>query len=210
VTRGRLGAWIQDLNQDLASSFGYDSRDGVLIGDVDPASPAGKAGLRSGDIVLKYDGEPVKKADDLRMRVANTKPGDKVDLEVYRDGKTKTIDVTIGELEAEDVAENHPGGAQTDQGAGMTVRTLTPDIAQQLGLDGDVKGAVVTDVEAFGPAADAGIRQGDVIVQVQNAPVKSAEELRRELGKQDLEKGVRVIVLSGGSRRFAMIKSKSH
>jgi serine protease Do len=210
VTRGRLGAWIQDLNDDLASSFGYNSRDGVLIGDVDPSSPAGKAGLRSGDIVLKYDGEPVKKADDLRMRVANTKPGDKVALEVFRDGKTRTLDVTIGELENEDVAENRPGGSQVDQGVGMTVRTLTPDIAQQLGIDGDTKGAVVTEVEPFGPASDAGIRQGDVIVQVQNAPVKSAEELRRELGKQDLEKGVRVIVLSGGSRRFAMLKSKSH
>ena len=75
VTRGRLGAWIQDLDDDLAESFDYDSRNGVLIGDVDPESPAGKAGLQSGDIVLEYDGEPVTKADDLRMRVAGTKPG---------------------------------------------------------------------------------------------------------------------------------------
>ena len=67
---------------------------------------------------------------------------------------------------------------------------------------------MVTEVEPFGPAADAGIRQGDVIVQVQNAPVRSAEELRRELGKADLEKGARVVVLSGGSRRFAVLKSK--
>ena len=90
----------------------------------------------------------------------------------------------------------------------MTAQTLTPQIAEQLGLEGDVKGAVVTEVEPFGPAADAGIRQGDVIVQVQNAPVKSAEELRRELGEVDLEKGARVVVLWGGSRRFAVLKSK--
>jgi serine protease Do len=209
VTRGRLGAWIQDLNDDLAQSFDFDSRNGVLIGDVDPESPAGKAGLRSRDIVLKYDGEPVSKADDLRMRVAGTKPGDRVELEVYRDGKHKNVDVTIGELQNEDVAEDHPAN-QVDQGVGMTARTLTPDIGQQLGLEEDVKGAVVTEVEPFGPAADAGIRQGDVIVQVQNVPVKSAEELRRELGKNDLEKGVRVVVLSAGSRRFAVLKSKSH
>ncbi len=207
VTRGRLGAWIQDLNDDLAASFDYDSRNGVLIGDVDPESPAGKAGLQSGDIVLEYDGEPVTKADDLRMRVAGTKPGEEVELEIYRDGKRKNIDVEIGELENGTVAGDHPA-AQLDQGVGMTARTLTPDIGQELGLDADVKGAVVTEVEPFGPAADAGIRQGDVIVQVHNAPVRSAEELRRELGKSDLEKGVRVVVLSGGSRRFAVVKSK--
>jgi serine protease Do len=207
VTRGRLGAWIQDLDDDLAESFDYDSRAGVLIGDVDPDSPAGRAGLQSGDIVLEYDGEPVTKADDLRMRVAGTKPGEEVELEIYRDGKRKTIDVEIEELENETVAGDHPA-AQLDQGVGMTARTLTPEIAQQLGIEGDAKGAVVTEVEPFGPAADAGIRQGDVIVQVQNVPVRSAEELRRELGKADLEKGARVVVLSGGSRRFAVLKSK--
>ncbi len=207
VTRGRLGAWIQDLNDDLAESFDYDSRNGVLIGDVDPDSPAGKAGLQSGDIVLEYDGEPVTKADDLRMRVAGTKPGEEVELEIWRDGKRRTVEVEIGELENETLAEDHPA-AQLDQGVGMIARTLTPEISQQLGLEGDVKGAVVTEVEPFGPAADAGIRQGDVIVQVQNAPVRSVEDLRRELGKPDLEKGARVVVLSGGSRRFAVLKAK--
>jgi serine protease Do len=93
-----------------------------------------------------------------------------------------------------------------DEGLGMTARTLTPDLAQQLGVDENVKGAVVTEVEPFGPAADAGIRQGDVIVQVQNTPVRTTEELRRELGKADLEKGVRIVVLSGDSRRFAVLK----
>ena len=83
----------------------------MLIGDVDPDSPAGKAGLQSGDIVLEYDGEPVTKADDLRMRVAGTKPGDEVELEIWRDGKRKTIDVEIGELENEDVADDAPGRA---------------------------------------------------------------------------------------------------
>jgi serine protease Do len=206
VTRGRLGAWIQDLDDDLAESFDYDSRNGVLIGDVEPDSAAAKAGLRSGDIITKYDGQPVARADDLRMRVANTRPGDNVDVEIYREGKSKTVEVEIGELENERVAANH-SETKLDEGVGITVRTLTPEIAEQLGLEGKVKGAVVTGVEAFGPAADAGIREGDVIVQVQSTPVGSAEELRRELGKQDLAKGVRVAVLSGGSRRFAVLKT---
>ena len=206
VTRGRLGAWIQDLDDDLAESFGYDSKNGVLIGDIEPESAAAKAGMESGDIVIKYDGQPVTKADDLRMRVAGTKPGTEVDLEIFRDGKRRNLEVEIGELENEEVADNHPA-AQLESGVGMTTRTLTPEIGQQLGLESDVKGAVVTEIEPFGPAADAGIRQGDVVVQVQDAPVRSAEELRRELGKHDLEKGVRVVLLSGGSRRFAVLRS---
>jgi serine protease Do len=205
VTRGRLGAWIQDLDEDLAASFDFESRDGVLIGDVDPDSPAGEAGLRAGDIVTRYNGDPVTRADDLRLRVAATRPGEEVDLEVYRDGKRRTIEVEIGELESEDVAAERPA-TKLDEGIGMAVRTLTPEIAEQLGLEPNVKGAVVTEVDPFGPAADAGIRQGDVIVQVQSTPIASAEELRRELGEQDLDKGVRVAVLSGGSRRFAVLK----
>jgi serine protease Do len=169
-------------------------------------SPADEAGLRSGDIILEYDGQPVTRADDLRMRVAGTRPGDEVDLKVYRDGKPKTIRVEVGELKNDEASANRPE-TQLDEGVGMTVRTLTPEMAQQLGLEPDVKGAVVTEVDPFGPAADVGISQGDVIVQVQSAPITSAEELRRELAKHELEDGVRVSVLSGGTRRFAILKA---
>jgi serine protease Do len=206
VTRGRIGVRIQDLDEDLAASFDYGSRDGVLVGDVDPGSPADEAGLQAGDIITEYDGQPVKRSDDLRLRVAGTRPGEEVDLEIYRDGKRKTVGVEIGELETDQVAGARPE-TQLDEGVGMTVRTLTPEIAEQIGLEPNVKGAVVTEVDPFGPAADAGIGRGDVIVQVQSAPVTTAEELRRELGKHDLEKGVRVAVLAGGTRRFAVIKA---
>jgi serine protease Do len=207
VTRGRLGAWIQDLDEDLAESFDVEARSGVLIGDVDPDSPAGRAGLRAGDIVTKYNGDPVTRADDLRLRVAATRPGDEVELEVVRDGRRRTVEVEIGELESEDVAGNERPTTKLDEGIGLGVRTLTPEIAEQLGLESSVKGAVVTEVDPFGPAADAGIRQGDVIVQVQSTPITSAEDLRRELGKHELEDGIRVAVLSGGSRRFAVLKT---
>jgi serine protease Do len=142
----------------------------------------------------------------LRLRVAGTRPGEEVDLEIYRDGKRKTVEVEIGELETDQVAGARPE-TQLDEGVGMTVRTLTPEIAEQIGLEPNVKGAVVTEVDPFGPAADAGIGRGDVVVQVQSTPISSAEELRRELGKHDLEKGVRVAVLAGGTRRFAVIKA---
>jgi serine protease Do len=206
VTRGRLGVSIQDLDDDLADSFGFGSRNGVLIGDVEAGSPAEEAGLQAGDIIVRYDGAAVSRTDDLRMRVAGTRPGEEVDVEVWRDGRRRTFRVEVGELANDETAANRPA-TQLDQGIGMTVRTLTPEMAQQLGLEGNVRGAVVMQVEPFGPAADAGIRQGDVIVQVQNAPIASAEELRRELGKRDLEQGVRITVLAGGTRRFAVLKA---
>ncbi|HVR30373.1 MAG TPA: DegQ family serine endoprotease [Thermoanaerobaculia bacterium] len=207
VTRGRLGVSIQDLDDDLAKSFGFQSRDGVLIGDVDPESPAAAAGLQGGDIIVEYDGAPVTRTDDLRMRVAATRPGEAVEVEVFRDGRRRTVEVEIAELTTDQATADRPA-TQLDQGIGMTVRTLTPEMAAQLGIEGSVRGAVVTQVEPFGPAAKAGIRQGDVIVQVRDAPVTTAEELRRELGKHDLEDGVRVTVLSGGYRRFAVIRAE--
>jgi serine protease Do len=206
VTRGRLGVSIQDLDEDLAGTFDFDSRDGVLIGDVDPESGAAEAGLRSGDIIVGYGGKPVTRTDDLRKRVAATRPGDEVELEIWRDGKQQRVEVEVGELVSEEAAADRPS-SQLEEGTGLQVRTLTPELAQQLGLDSGVKGAVVMQVEPFSPAADAGIGQGDVIVQVQSAAVGSAEELRDELGKHDLAKGVRVTVLSGGSRRFAVLKA---
>ena len=206
VTRGRLGVSIQDLDDDLASSFGFESRDGVLVGDVEPDSPAAEAGVQAGDIIVGYDGEPVTRTDELRLRVAATRPGEEVDLEVYRDGRRRKIEVEVGELQREQASAGRPD-TQLDEGLGMTVRTLTPDIAQQLGLDSNVRGAVVTEVQPFSPAADAGIQQGDVITQVQNTAVTSGEALGRALDDADLEKGVRVTVLSGGTRRFAVLKA---
>jgi serine protease Do len=204
VTRGRLGVHIQDLDENLAKSFDYGSRDGVLVGDVEADSPAEAAGMRSGDILIEFDGRAVKRTDDLRLRVAGTSPGEKVDVKVYRDGKPRKLQVQIGELENGVVASSRTE-TQLEEGVGMNVRTLTPEIAEQLSLESSVKGAVVTDVEAFGPAADAGLRQGDVIVQVQGTPIGSAEELRRELGRHSLADGVRLVVVSGGSRRFAVL-----
>jgi serine protease Do len=206
VVRGRLGAWIQDLDEDLAGSFGLDSRDGVLLGDIEPGSPAEEAGLEAGDIVLELDGQPVSRADDLRKRIAATRPGEEVDLLIWREGRRRTVEVEVGELKSDEVAADRPA-TELDQGVGMMVRTLTPELRQQLGLEGDARGAVVMEVEPFGPAADAGIQQGDVIVQVQSTPITSAEDLRRELAEHDLEKGVRIAVQSGAARRFAFLKA---
>ncbi len=207
VVRGWLGVVIQELDEGLAKSFGYGSTDGVLIGDVTPDGPGDKAGVQSGDIVKSYDGHPVSGIDKLRARVAGTKPGTKIALEIFRDGKTRTLQVEIGELEAE-VAVGRSKPESVD--LGMTVRTLTPQLASQLGQDEEATGVVVTDVEPIGPAARAGLRPRDVIVAVQGQNVADVAGFRAELKKHDLEKGVRLSVRRGSTGRYVFLRASKN
>ena len=213
VERGWLGAIIQDLTKDLASSFGYDSTDGVLIGDVVSGGPADKAGLQAGDIVLEYNGKPVADAAQFRNAVAATDPNSEAEIVVFRDGQRKTLQVKIGLLD-EQVAARGPGvpgggGAPAESLEwGMNVKTLTPDLARQAGVDENQSGVVVTEVAPGSIAAEAGLRPGDVIVSVGGAPVANVSAFREAIDEAELEKGVRLQVNRQGMRRFVVIKSE--
>jgi len=207
VDRGWLGVSIQDLTEDLAASFGYDSTDGVLIGDVTDGSPAEKAGLKQGDIIVRFNGEPVKGVDELRIEVAATAPGTRVELQVFRDGKLQDVDVELGRLEDEEEVAA-PEREIAGERLGMSVRTLTDDVAQRLGYEINPGGVVITAVEPFGPAARAGLRPRDVILRVQGVEIDSADDFRREIRRHDLDRGVRLTVLSGDVERFVILKSR--
>ena len=213
VERGWLGAIIQDLTKDLASSFGYDSTDGVLIGDVVSGGPADKAGLQAGDIVLEYNGKPVADAAQFRNAVAATDPNSEAEIVVFRDGQRKTLQVQIGLLD-EQVAARGPGvpgggGAPAESLEwGMNVKTLTPELARQAGVDENQSGVVVTEVAPGSIAAEAGLRPGDVIVSVGGAPVANVSAFREAIDEAELEKGVRLQVNRQGMRRFVVIKSE--
>ncbi len=205
VARGWLGVNIQRLEPGLARSFGYEGKGGVLIGDVSPTSPADDAGLRAGDIVARFDGKEVASIERFRSQVAATKPGSKVDVEVFRDGSDKLLQVQLGELES-----NLASVEGTDKPAlalGMSVRTLTPDLAQRLGRDGVEEGVLVTQVDPIGAAARAGLRVNDLIVAIGETKVTDVQDFRKRLSKANLDEGVRLTVEGETSQRFAFLRS---
>jgi serine protease Do len=210
VTRGYLGAMIQDLNADLAQSFGFDSSEGVLIGDVVEGGPAEQAGLQSGDIVTRFNGRVVERAAELRNAVASTPPETAAAVEFFRDGDRRTVDVKIGVLDQQRLAAARPGGrsAASAELLGMQVRDVTPEIARQLGVEGNQAGVVVTAVDPGGLAARAGIRPGDLLLAIGSSRIQSATDFRDAVENIDLDAGIRLQVERDGARRFVFLRSR--
>jgi serine protease Do len=177
VTRGRLGVGVQELNQALAESFGLKKPAGALVGSVEKDSPADKAGLMPGDVIVRFNDKQVASSSELPVLVSNAAPGSVARLDVMRKGETKRIEVTVGELksakaEATDIAPGQPGRL------GVAVRDLTREEQKEAG----VKGGVVVE-NARGAAANAGIRRGDVILSVNDTPVTSVKQLQALVSK---------------------------
>jgi serine protease Do len=176
VVRGRLGVAIQEMNQPLASSFGMKTATGALVSSVEKDSPAERAGLKTGDVVLKLDGKPVERSGELARRIAEMKPGAKATLELWRDGAAKEVAVTVGEAQDAQVADaSRPGEAHGK--LGVAVRPLSAEERKQ---NGAKDGLVVESVS--GPAARAGIQRGDVILAVNGTTIKNVGELRNLVG----------------------------
>lgn len=203
VDRGWLGVYIQNLNEGLARSFGFEGTNGVLISSVVDDGPAAKAGLRDGDIVTAIDGKAVTDMSDLRFRVAHTDPGVELAFDITREGRTLTKRVTIGELEAEPSPRAAASTPESD--LGMSLDTLTPEIAERLNTD--ATGVLVSSVEQFTPAWNAGLRRGDIIVKVSGQHVETLRDYRREIARHDLSEGVRLTVQSQGAQRFVWLQN---
>jgi Do/DeqQ family serine protease len=177
VVRGWLGIVIQDVTDELAGSFGVLPRQGVLVADVMKGGPAETAGLRAGDVVVEFAGTPIREVPDLQRRVADVKPGQKVRLRVVRDRATVPVTVTVGEMPAEEPALLAQAGAE---GFGLQVEPLSPSVAERLNLPVS-QGVLVIDVAAGGPADRAGLRRGDVILEVGKQPVADVPAFARAL-----------------------------
>ena len=206
VERGFLGAGIQDLNEDLAASFGYDKTEGVLIGDIVPDGPAAKAGLQPGDIVVEFNHKATHKAHQLRNAVAETSPGTRTPLTVIRNGKSMRIDVEVGRLESHATLLK---GREASVDLGMTVQTLTAEVAKQIGADERDQGVVVTAVDPGSIAARVGMQPGDVILAVGNTRVQNVSDFRQAIQGLDVKLGIRMQVMREGGRRYVFFRGEN-
>ena len=177
VVRGWLGVVIQDVTDELASSFGVKEREGVLVADVMKGGPAETAGLRAGDVVVELDGTRIREVPDLQRRIAGVAPGQKVRLVVVRDGARQPVTVAIGEMPSEEPTLLAQAGAE---GFGLQIEPLAPGAAERLNLPVS-QGVLVVDVAAGGPADRAGLRRGDIILEVARQPVADAQSFGQAL-----------------------------
>ena len=184
VERGKLGVTVQSVTSDIASSLKLSNTSGALVSGVEPGGAASHAGLKQGDVITAINGEKVSDSNALRNRIASTKPGSTVELQVVRDGKTETMRATLGTLEpAKERASRDNGESDGPEfgPTGMSVESLTPQVARELGLPNRKEGVVVRDVDPDGVAASAGIQPGDVISQVNGEAVKTPSQLKSAL-----------------------------
>jgi len=181
VRRGKLGVTVQGLTGDLAAGLGLPQTSGALVSDVTAGSAAAKAGVKRGDVILSFEGHPVSDSNSLRNEVAGTKPGSSVTLKVLRDGKPNELKATLDEFASVKAVAGREDARDGAGRFGMTVQPLTPDLAERLEISRDTRGVVITGVDPSGQAASAGLREGDVIEQVNGKNVRAVDELKASL-----------------------------
>lgn len=201
VERGRLGISIQGLDKELAQSFGLEESTGALIAGVEPGSPADKAGLKSGDVVLAVNGGKISASGDLPRIIGDMRPGTPARLQIWRDRKSRDITVTLGAMDIADASSGprHKKEATPSGKLGLAVRPLAPQEARQLGVPGGLVVEAVT-----GLSAKAGLVSGDVILAVNNQPVGSADELADAVGRAGNR--FALLVQRGNGRIFLPIR----
>jgi serine protease Do len=211
VTRGYLGVMIQDVTPALAKEFKLKSTTGALVGDVSPGTPAEKAGIKSGDVILEFNGKPVTDGRHLRLEVARTSVGDEVPVKLQRDGSTKTLDVTIKAMPGtEHVASSEKSNSEDDGTLnGVTVGNVDRESRQEYQIPDNIRGAVVTEVQPDSAAAEAGLQRGDVIQEINRKAVKSADEAVRLTEKGADKVSLLRIWRNGGSRFVVVDESKA-
>jgi Do/DeqQ family serine protease len=198
VQRSMIGVTIQPVTSDIANSLGLSQVRGALVNSVQAGGPAEKAGVRRGDVITSVNGTVIKDTNDLRNDVAQMAPGSTAKLTVIRDGKEQTLNVTLTERKASRESDE-PGAADNQSGFGMAVEPLTRDRAREVGLPSS-SGVVVADVQSGGRAAGAGLRPGDVIVEVDRKPVSNPDALRSAL--KDGTRPALLLVQRGAATMF--------
>ncbi len=213
VTRGYMGILPQELTPELAKSFGVSGTHGVAVANVVNDSPAAKAGLKVGDVILAVNGTNVEDVNSFRLQIAGFAPKTTVHLKVDRSGQTMDIPVTLGEfnLEAENKGDNEPnlpGGGEKGALKGLSVQALTPDLRQQLQLPEGTQGVVITDVDPDSAASAAGLQQGDIIAQVNRKPVNSVSDFNAAVRAGANSDSTLLLIKRGQGTQFVVVPNK--
>ena len=207
VQRGRLGVGIGDVSKEVAESLGLGKPQGALVSNVEAGSPADKAGIEAGDIILKFDGKKIEKSSDLPRAVGGTKPGTASTVTVFRRGSTKDYPIMVGEFEPDRTAQKASPEKATPPNAaqllGLTVSDLTDALKKELNLKGGVRVDAVAD-----PALKAGIREGDVVVQVANTEVADVKAFTQLLTRLDKSKPINVLLRRGEWAQYTVIRPR--
>ncbi|MFZ0138398.1 MAG: PDZ domain-containing protein, partial [Candidatus Sulfotelmatobacter sp.] len=204
VSHGLIGIGISDVTPDNAKFFQMSNATGAVVTEVEPNSAGGKAGLHIGDVITKLNGQPVTDAGELQMEVGQKRPGETIQLEVMREGKTMSIPVTLEAMGATSggatVAGDHGKGRW-----GLSLGDLSADVRDQLQIPSTVHGAVVQDVQPGSPADNAGLQRGDVIVEVDRHSDQSAADVAKALADVPKGQDVLVLVWSSGGNTFRVL-----
>jgi serine protease Do len=202
VIRGWLGVTIQDITPELAKSFGLKSSKGVLVSGVVKGSPAENAGLLQGDVILRFHGKEIENAHMLSQLAAATAPNTQLEIDILRNGKTETITLTMGTMPSEEQEIVSP---QEETNWGMAVQELTPLLAQQLGLEPGTTGVVISDIRSGSPAAEAGLRPGDLIKEMERKEIKSLDDYRQALNQVKKGDNLLLLIKRGSGAFYAVL-----
>jgi serine protease Do len=209
VTRGMIGVSIANVPREGYEVLGLDEPYGVTVNSVNDDGPADDAGMRPGDVIVAYDGDPVGNTEDLQARVVATAPETEVEVDIIRDLEPMTLTVTIGELNLDQERASvmtTDTGEQTSEGFGMTLQNLTPRTRRQLGVPDDTSGVVVSDVTRGGNAEATGVQPGDVILRINRAEVSSVSEAIELLNGIESERTAFLLVQRGEERVFLQVE----
>ncbi len=214
VRRGWLGVRIQTVTPELAEGLQLGSARGALVASVTPGGPAERSGIEDGDVIVEFDGRPVSEMSELPRMVAETAIGKSVPVKVVRRGEEKIVQVELGQLDEEQIAAaTRDGGLPQPQaedftGLGLDLAELNETLREEYGLDGDLEGVLVTKVEPDSPADERGLREGDVIIEVNQNPVATPGEVSREFQatREDGRNTATLLIQRGGERQWVPLK----
>ncbi|HEY2114652.1 MAG TPA: Do family serine endopeptidase [Candidatus Angelobacter sp.] len=206
IEHARIGVGINDVTPENATFFHLDNASGALVSQVEPDSPGAKAGLKVGDVITELNGKKMDNSGQLQAAISAQRPGNKVTLQVMRDGKSLSLPVTLeGINKKSDETASNSGEAHGKARWGVGLENLNADLRDQLQLPSDVKGVVVTNVQPGSPADNAGISRGDVILEVNRHQVQTSEDVKRELGNVPNGKDAMVLLWSNGGSSFRVM-----